>query len=318
MRVGWFLVGIYPRSEGLIKGFRALAKGRLSMEELRKRILEEAENVVSLQSDLGAEYVIDGLLDWHDLLRPFAERWEEVELNGLARWFDNNTFYKKPIIGSVSRKGSILGRYFHPEIIRNARPKLILPDPYTFTALSEIKVKFEDALFSVAKALNEEAVEIESRVELGQIQLSAPYLVWRRLDQDSLELARQAVGETVKGVKCEKMIHLFFGDALNVMPAILDFPLDVFGFDLTSTNIRELSEYSLDSGVALGIIDGRNSMMEREEPILRKVELYLSRSEPRRLYLTPSCDLEFLPPSVAEEKVRLISRIAGRVAEEIA
>ena len=318
MRVGWFLVGIYPRSEGLIKGFRALAKGRLSVEELRRRVLEEAERVVRLQSDLGAEYVIDGMLDWHDLLRPFAETWEGVELDGLARWFDNNTFYKKPILRSPSRRASIMGRYLHPEILVGMRSKLVLPDPYTFTALSEVKARFEDTLFSVAEALNEEAREIYSKLGLGQIQLSAPYLVWRRLGEDDLELAKQAVDRVFKGVGCERMIHLFFGDVLNVLPGILDFPVDVLGFDLTSTNIRELAEYSVDGGVALGLIDGRNSLMEREEPMLRKVESYLGRNEPRQLYITPSCDLEFLPPPVAEEKVRLISRITRRVREEIA
>ena len=315
--VSWILVGSYPRSEALIKSFRALSKGKIDEAELRRRVIEEEKEVVNLQVREDARYITDGMLDWHDLLRPLAESWDGVELNGLARWFDNNTFYKKPIIRSVERDESILGRYFHPEIIPERKPKLILPDPYTFTALSDIKRRFEDALFDVAEAIGDEIREIEARVDLGQIQLSAPFLVWRRLSGDDLELARQAVREALKGVRAEKMFHLFFGNALNALPEVLDFPVDVVGFDLTSTNIRELAEYRVEHGVALGLIDGRNSLMEREEPMLRKVEFYLSRNEPRELYITPSCDLEFLPPQVAEEKVRLISRISRRIAGEV-
>lgn len=94
-------------------------------------------------------YVIDGMLRWHDLLRPFAEKLDGVEVDGLSRWFDNNLFYKKPVIvGEVKRTNKILKEYVYPSEIPNRRFKLVLPDPFTFTSLSELgKRRFDDVLF---------------------------------------------------------------------------------------------------------------------------------------------------------------------------
>lgn len=312
------LVGAYPRSEGLIKKFRAYSKGKLGREELWESVKAEAEAAIKLQKDVGLRYVVDGMLDWHDLLRPIAENLEGVELDGLSRWFDNNTFYKKPIItGYVSRRDSLLKDNFHPELISDALPKLVLPDPYTFTALSDVRRRFEEVLFEVAEALGRELAEIEASTRLGQVQLSAPYLVWRRLGADELELAGQAIEEVFKDVRAEKMLHLYFGDALNALPQALDYEVDVLGFDMTSTSLKELGEYSVEVDVALGLIDGRNSLIERIDLVERWVESYLERNEPENLYVTPSCDLEFLPPSVAEEKVRLLGRVVRRLREEV-
>ena len=311
------LVGACPRSEDLIKAFRAHSKGKISRDELWKRLRSEEEAVIRLQREAGLRYLIDGMLDWHDLLRPVAESLGGVELNGLARWFDNNTFYKKPVIvGRVSRERGLLDRYFHPELVKDGKPKLILPDPYTFTSLSETERKFDDILFEVAEALGKELAEIESSTPLGQAQLSAPTLVWRKLSSDDLELAGQAIEEVFKFVRAEKMLHLFFGDALNAFPQVLDYRVDVLGFDMTSTSVRELSEYSIDRDVALGLVDGRNSLMEKVEVVTKWVEVYLKHNEPENLYITPSCDLEFLPLRVAEEKVRLLGKVLRRLREE--
>ena len=313
------LVGAYPRSEELIKAFRSHMRGRLPEEELRRLVAKEEEEVVRLQKNVGLRYIIDGMLDWHDLLRPLAENLDGVELNGLARWFDNNMFYRKPVIvGEVRRERSVLENFFHFELIKDAEAKLILPDPYSFTLLSVIKRRrFDEVVFEVAEALREELLEIEASIKIGQIQLSAPTLVWRRLSSDELETAGEAVEEVFKGVEAEKMLHLFFGDALNAFPQVLDYDVDVLGFDLTATSVRRLSEYSIDKSVALGVVDGRNSLLEKADSAARRIRIYLEHNEPDLLYVTPSCDLEFLPRNVAERKVRVLGEIMHKVREEV-
>jgi methionine synthase II (cobalamin-independent) len=39
----------------------------------------------------------------------------------------------------------------------------------------------------------------------------------------------------------------------------------------------------------------------------------MDKREPEILYITPSCELEFLPIDIADEKVKLISRIVKRL-----
>lgn len=312
------LVGSWPRSEALIKSFREYSKGKLSSEELRNRIVEASRKVIRVQAEAGLRYQVDGMLGWHDLLRPIAEKLEGIEVDGLARWFDNNTFYKKPIItGEVSRREKLLSGYIFPELAAEGRWKLVLPDPYTFISLSENRgrLKFEELLFQVAEAIGEEIRELEAAHRIGQVQLSAPSLVWRKLDSDMLDIIGDAIEVAFRGVRAEKMIHLYFGDGVNALPQVLDYDADVIGFDMTSTNLRELMEYSIE-GIGLGFIDGRNSLMERADLVARRIREYLERYEPKTLYITPSCDLEFLPPEIAEQKVRLLRRILEMMGEE--
>lgn len=311
------LVGIHPRSEKLIKTFRAYSRKKISLDELNETLQKESREIIKLQLDLNYRYVIDGMLRWHDLLRPLAEKLDGVEIDGLSRWFDNNLFYKKPvIIDEVKRTDEILKEYIYPNDVPDGRFKLILPDPFTFTSLSELRRRrFDDVLFEVSKAMNEEIKEIEMKIKLGQVQLSAPSLVWRKLDEDSLEMATDAIDECFKGVSAETMIHLPFGDALNSFPQILDTRVNVIGFDMTSTKLRELREYRIDRGIGLGFVDGRNSLIEDVNFVKRKVEAYLESNEPKVIYITPSCDLEHLPRNVADEKVKLLKRIVDELEE---
>lgn len=311
------LVGIHPRSEKLIKTFRAYSRKKISLDELNEALEKESREIIELQLDLSYRYVTDGMLKWHDLLRPLAENLDGVKIDGLSRWFDNNLFYKKPMIMSeVKRKGDVLGEYIYPSDVPSGRFKLILPDPFTFTSLSELKERrFDEVLFEVSKAMNEEIREIEMLLKLGQVQLSAPSLVWRKLDEDSLEMAKDAIDECFKGVSAERMIHLPFGDALNSFPQILDTRANVIGFDMTSTKLKELGEYRIDEGVGLGFVDGRNSLIEDVDFVKRKIEAYLEMNEPKVIYITPSCDLEYLPRNVADEKVRLLKRIVDELEE---
>jgi len=311
------LVGIHPRSERLIKTFRAYSRKKIGFDELNEVLEGESREIIKLQLDLNYRYVIDGMLRWHDLLRPLAEKLDGVEVDGLSRWFDNNLLYKKPVVvGEVKRTDEILKEYIYPSEVPDRRFKLVLPDPFTFTSLSELgRRRFDDVLFEVSKAMNEEIREIEVEIRLGQVQLSAPSLVWRKLDEDSLELAKDAIDECLKGVSAEKMIHLPFGDALNSFPQILDARVDVIGFDMTSTKLKELREYRIDRGVGLGFVDGRNSLIEDVEFVKRRVEDYLEANEPETIYITPSCDLEYLPRNVADEKVRLLKKVVDELEE---
>ena len=128
-------------------------------------------------------------------------------------------------------------------------------------------------------------------------------------------MATDAIDECFKGVSAETMIHLPFGDALNSFPQILDTRVNVIGFDMTSTKLRELREYRIDRSVGLGFVDGRNSLIEDVNFVRRKIEAYLESNEPKVIYITPSCDLEHLPRNVADEKVKLLKRIVDELEE---
>ncbi|GBC70100.1 5-methyltetrahydropteroyltriglutamate--homocysteine methyltransferase [archaeon HR01] len=312
-----YLVGPLPRSEALIKAYRDHGKGRISDAELDRKVSEEAEKLVKLQMEAGLAYLSDGMLNWQDQLRPVFEGLDGVELDGLSRWFDNNFFYKKPVIsGPLKRRGEVDRRYLQSGLLPRERRKLILPDPYTLARLSENTYygRVEDLVAVLAEHLSE-VVNTLALDGYGQLQLTSPSLVFQRPSRDELEKA--AMGLEIVASRCPRpiMLHLPYGPGGYVMPDILDFPVEVIGFDMTATSRKMLEEYSSEKTVYLGILDGRNSLMERDDRVLEECVSLGDELGLTEIHVGPSCGMDLLPYGVAVEKIRLLSKILRRAEE---
>ncbi|MEM2909683.1 MAG: hypothetical protein QXO01_01260 [Nitrososphaerota archaeon] len=305
MKVSGYLVGPQPRSEVLMKAYRDHKKGKLTKQALEGLVRKEAEEVVKIQLENELTVITDGMLNWHDLLRPFAERLNGIEVGGLARWFDNNAFYKQPVIvGRVERMKPILEQMLFYDLIPPKRLKVIVPDPYTFSKLSVNKIyrKFEDLVYDVAEAMAEEIRTLSAT----HVQLTAPSLVYEKLPKKEIELAMEAIDiirRRYDGVLC---IHTCFGRIGNVMPELLDFPVDVIGVDMTVTPFKDLKEYALTKILGIGCVDARNTIIETPDEIASAVMKVLSETSVKQIYISPSSGLEFLPHNVANVKIRSI------------
>jgi 5-methyltetrahydropteroyltriglutamate--homocysteine methyltransferase len=115
------LTGIYPRWEVLVAATRDYHRGRIPHEELERHFERDYAQLIALQRDVGFGSYSDGLLNWQDLFRPFAEIIEHWESGPLVRYFDNNTFYRQPrITGALkidaSKLNDWLRRYFRTEL----------------------------------------------------------------------------------------------------------------------------------------------------------------------------------------------------------
>ncbi|MEM1589167.1 MAG: hypothetical protein QXZ68_04830 [Candidatus Bathyarchaeia archaeon] len=324
--IGCYVAGALPRSKELIEITRAYDRKKASEETLEKAFKEATKNVIEAQVQAGLNYVTDGMLKWHDLLRPFTENLEGLKAGGLARWFNNNTFYRKPIItGVIRRTKNIIAKITYTELMPKNLPwKAILPAPYTFSRLSENKFyKSErELMFAYAEVLNE---EIKSLAEAGfkYIQLSDPALVYNpfkeTIPKDTLVDVKEALQTALKNTRIRTCLQTFFGDFANVLPEALEIPVDDLGIDLYETSVEELKEYSFDNkGVALGLLDARSSLIEDEEEILKVASEIIEAIYPSKIqdvFLCPNCDLEFLPWERAEEKMRVLGRVAKRLEE---
>ena len=135
------LTGAFPRSEKLVEATRAVTRGKTSQAEVDAIFDEDLASLVELQNSVSLDILVDGQLNWQDLFRPFSAIFTGVELGGLTRWFDNNTFYRKPnITQKISYKGTDLERYFRHKLLPlNSSKKAILPGPFTFAALAIAK-----------------------------------------------------------------------------------------------------------------------------------------------------------------------------------
>ncbi len=305
MKVSGHLVGPQPRSEELMRAYRDYTKGRLAKQVLDGLIKKEAEENVKIQLKNEFAVIIDGMLNWHDLLRPFTERLSGVEVDGLSRWFDSNTFYKQPVIvGRVERTIPILENMVFYDLVTPERLKIIVPDPYTFSKLSINKSyrRFEDLVYDVSEAIAEEI----STLPAAHVQLTAPSLVYEKLPKAEIELAMNGVEIIRRRYRGILSIHTCFGRVGNVMPELLDFTVDMIGVDMTVTPFKDLKDYDFTKILGLGCIDARNTILETPDEIASFVMKVLSETSVKQVYVSPSSGLEFLPNTIANAKIRNI------------
>ncbi len=323
--IGCYVTGVLPRSRKLIEITRAYERGKISKKELEESFEKATESVIKAQISAGLDYVTDGMLKWQDLFRPFTENLKGITVGSLTRWFNNNTFYRKPIITDhVKREEDVVNKIIQLEKMPKNLPwKAILPAPYTFVSLSDNQYYKDEAefMFKFAEIINE---EIKSLAETGfsYIQLSDPALVYEPLTpkfrKEKLALVNDVLETAVKGITTKTCLQTFFGDFSKILPEALDFPVDHLGIDLYETDFEKLKEYSFEKGVALGLIDSRSSLVEKQDELVAAAEqiiesIYRSRIE--EVFICPNCDLDFLPWERAEEKMKVISSVTKRLRE---
>jgi len=324
--IGCYVTGILPRPKELIKVTRAYNRRRIDERELEKAFEDATVKVINTQLSVDFNYIADGMLRWQDLLRPFTENLSGVKMGGLARWFNNNMFYRKPIIvDDVQRKKSIVEEVTHLKYLpRNFPWKAILPAPYTFVQLSENRYYKDktEFMFKYAEILRQ---EIQDLVKPGfkYVQLSDPALVYKpialSLSRDELNIVNEALKVAVKGIPIKICLQTFFGDFSKILPEALDFPVDHLGIDLYETNFEKLKEHNFEKGVALGLVDSRSSLVENEDELVAVAKeiiesIYHFKTE--EVFVCPNCDLEFLPWEKAKEKMKVISNVTKCLREE--
>ena len=188
------LTGAFPRSERLIEATRASERGKISNTELEAIRENDAQALIELQHDVSLDAIVDGQLNWQDLFRPFSELFTGIELAGLTRWFDNNTFYRKPVItGKVARGTGSLDRFFqHKMFPHQDRKKVILPGPFSFGVLAEnhAYANLADLIDALAHSLKQTVAELQ-RAGYSIFQFNEPALTGAKAG--NLEVARSAI-----------------------------------------------------------------------------------------------------------------------------
>lgn len=304
------LCGAFPRSEELVEITRAVDRGRASQAELEQALRRDAEATVALQKQSGLDPVVDGQLSWQDLFRPFSELFTGIQLGSLTRWFDNNTFYRKPIVtGEITFRGSRIDHYFREGLLpEGSLKKAILPGPFTFAVMSQNTAfhSFHELVDSIAHALKDAVSELR-RVGYSTFQFNEPSLVSRGISKDELKVARNAFETCARSAGGKTVLQTYFGDAGQIIAGLLEFPVDRIGVDFYATSIEAVSGLDFGKELGCGCVDGRNSLLESPEELKKLVARVRQDLSPKELSLNPNCDLDFLPYPVAVKKVRLLS-----------
>jgi 5-methyltetrahydropteroyltriglutamate--homocysteine methyltransferase len=319
-------IGSYPRPpvEGgefrLRKALQALDRGEASADDVRAAEDALTEEILAEQADGGVDLVTDGQVRWDDPLTRIAEGLDGFAIGGLVRFFDNNTYFRQPVVkGPVGRMAPILVGEFAFASAHSSRPvKAVLYGPYTLAALS-VDEHYGDRralLRDLAAALRDEAHDLAA-AGAEVIQFDEPALA-RIPGQPPGDLeAFAAVAPTlVDGVDATTVLATYFGDVAAHGSALFDLPFDGFGLDFVAgpQNGELVPELPGDKVLQAGIADGRATRLESVDELAARVGDLAELVSLERVWIAPSCGLEFLPREAARRKLRRLAEVKEAVA----
>ncbi len=310
-----FIHGIYPRSETLVDLTRGLERGRVGEDEVRDQQIREAQGLINLQRDSHFAYVEDGKLTWQDILRPIVKSTVgfggNVDTRPVTRLFDNNTFYRKPLItGPLQLDPELLDYYLIDP--QSGEWKVTLLSPYAFAQLCEDATtdNFRGTLENVT-GLTKQIIDHLATRGVRMVQLNEPYVPYhgnQETEIDDLAYSLALLDRSGQPVKIAT--HFYFGDAAPIVRELVDrdIGVDAVGVDFYRTSLKDLPT-DCPYEVVAGIVKGRNSLLEDQSDLARFVAEIEAALDPVVLYLSHNSDLELLPERVAREKVELLSRL---------
>ncbi len=317
------LSGIYPRSEQLVELTRSYDRGKTDLASLDKQLEQDTHDLIGLEEDSGFEKISDGALSWQDQLRPIVESLDGVATGTrYSRWFDTNTFYKKPTITEKIGIGQFhQEKFIRTDLLPKTKPWTVtLVGPYTFSELSEnLHYKTRAELFSAIAGAEHEIIRRLTTAGVSEFQIAEPCLVYRphreeNLNKIELEAALGALRKTVEDVHASFSLQTYFGDTTPILRDLLHLPVEAIGFDLFETDYSQF-EIETDKRLALGIIDSRESNIEDPQWIAETATRVSKHIVSDEIVLVPNSDLKFVPRKIADAKARSLAEAAKLVRE---
>lgn len=279
---------------------------RITAEELEQAYQETIKRVIREQEDAGIDLITDGQIRWDDLVTPFAKNIQGIEIGGLLRFFDNNVYYRRPIIKSkLSFKDySVVEEFKFAKANSRKEVKPVIVGAFTFSQLSldEFYHDEEKLVFDLAEILHKEVGKLEQE-GAKIIQIDEPSLCF---NPDMLRLAGESLNIITKGITAKIALYLYFGSIKRLIPYLFDLPVDIIGIDVVSKkeNLDLLLGCHGVKGIGLGCVDARNTKMETESELCAIFEKVTRKIPSDQIHVNPSCGLEFLPHAEAQKKLK--------------
>lgn len=323
------LTGIHSRSEDTVRISRDFDRLRTNKETLDAAFETDAKNLVKLQLECGFSRVSDGQLLWQDFLRPFSENLEGLEGGAdLFRWFDTNTFFRKPFVKKkvrLPKDKSFIQDYEVAAAIALAKEggskkKLSIPGPYTLASLVEDEhygKKRNELVDDFANVIRKLLKNVAS-LGYESVQINEPSLVYRYgtsalTSKKELKSFLSAFEENLKSPTLQLSLHTYFGDCSTILEKLLELEgVSEVGVDFTQTSLDSIEKVRFgEKALGCACVDGRNSLIESPEWIADYCVDAVKTLEPSRLVILPSSELKYLPRTVADEKIRAIGKAVG-------
>ncbi len=247
---------------------------------------------------------------------------DNVDTQGIVRYYDNNNFYRDPVVqGDLDFDGDIAAELDATAELTDAPLQAVLPGPYSLADLATDEHYGDDAAFldAIAEFL---AGEADAFPDVETLFLLEPSLTENAPEEGEDERASEAIDTVASALDAEVVVNTYW-DALDekVHAHLLDADIDAVGYDFVSNtedNLYNINEYGTKDDIALGLVDGQNTLVEDPETIRERVE-WVENQTPSadfdRAYLTTNTELFYLPVNKFEAKLEALAAAAATEVE---
>jgi 5-methyltetrahydropteroyltriglutamate--homocysteine methyltransferase len=314
-------IGSYPRTgEDKDQQRYPRALGHFERKEISAHALRDveqsvAQEIIREQLDAGVDEPTDGLIAWPDPISRFTRHLSNVKHGGLSRYFDNNFYYRMPIIGGKPKIGpAVSTAEFHfAKSISNKPVRAVLTGPVTLALHTGASAKPYDRLQARVDLFTDVIVqEVAALAGEGAtvIQIDEPSLV--SFPAHAPLLAPAAARFAAAKGHARLAIALYFGSPAPLIDALKSLPFDIWQLEALvdlSGLLERLSSAPSHVTLGLGILDGRSTRMEPADGVAGQLNAWLAGRKNATHYVTPSCGLEYLPRPAASAKLRRLVEI---------
>lgn len=309
----------YPGEAKLRKAIADFDRGKITKEKLSKVEDEVTIETINEQISAGIELITDGQIRWEDAQTYFAKKIKGFSINGLIRYFDTNTYYRQPAVeGKLEWDSPICVEDFKFAVKHSSVPvKAVVTGPYTVGRLSKNNYysNINDLVLDLADVLAKESKALE-KAGATFIQIDEPAILKFK---DDFSLLNEAITIITRNLNVKTSLYTYFGDIEGLYPNILDLPVDVIGLDFVTekNNFDIIKTASFTKELGFGIVDARNTKMEKIDEIVKNIKRISEIVPERKLYVNPNCGLEFLPREDAYNKLVNMVKAINNVREII-
>jgi len=285
-------------------------------EEIVSVYDEARAEVIDRQQSAGLDRIVEGQLRWDDMIaHPLAVA-ESVETRGIVRYYDNNNFYREPVVtGDLSATGDVGAELDAAAEHVDEGLQAVLPGPYSLADLATDEHYGDDAAFleAVAEFL---AAELGAFPEVETLFLLEPSLVENPPGDGADERASEAIDHVAAAIDAEVVAHTYWGALEEKVHAhLLDADVDAVGYDFVSdheANLYNITEYGTKDDIALGLVDGQNTLVEEPETLAERIE-WVDEQTPsadfETIYATVTTETFYLPVNRFEEKLDALASL---------
>jgi 5-methyltetrahydropteroyltriglutamate--homocysteine methyltransferase len=308
--------------------------GLFGADDRDEAVRDAVRLAVDDQLRAGADLITDGEMQRVDFNLGFYDYLTGIQpLPPGRRWgppaHDQRSKYRCIALLQAPKGLGLVEEYRRLRSVTTVPVKVPVPGPYTLAGClqgGEVYRNRQEITEALLPIVNRELMELE-RAGVEFLQLDEPSFACH---PDRPEEFLDIIARTVAGVKASVSMHLCFGNYRGravghrsyrpLFPHLARAAVQQLALEFAS---REMAEIELardirpPMGLAVGLVDVKNTWIEPPELVAERLRLVLKYIEPERVHVTPDCGFSQTARFIAQKKLASLVQGVRLVRQEL-